>query len=158
MRIEKDSDSSFLIEYKESISIENDFSEEVEFNPKKVVFPIQIKYFIKMPRIKTWYLPNPILRRVASILQEQVIDEKMFGFYVHHDLYDTVTNTVRKIQLYLEELNEKYSLNIAVEETKQNLGILLCCFFGNREPINRKNITKKMEIIPQKYIEINKGE
>ena len=95
MRIEKDSDSSFLIEYKESISIENDFSEEVEFNPKKVVFPIQIKYFIKMPRIKIQSLKNPLLG-INSILQEQVIDEKMFGFCIQHDPLDTVTNTVKK--------------------------------------------------------------
>ena len=146
MKLDKDSDSSFLVEYKEYISIENDFSKEVEFNSKKVVFPIRIKYFIKMPHIKTWYLPNPILRQVASILQEQVIDEKMFDFCTYHDTLDTVTNTVRKIEFYLEGLNEKYSLNIDVEETKHNLGILLCCFFENREPINKKILQEKWKL------------
>jgi len=70
----------------------------------------------------------------------------MFGFCTYHDTLDTVTNTVRKIEFYLEGLNEKYSLNIDVEETKHNLGILLCCFFENREPINKKILQEKWKL------------
>ena len=67
-------------------------------------------------------------------------------------MLDTVTNTVRRIEHFLEELNTKYCLNIDVEVTKLNIGILFNSFFGRREDIKVIN-KKSMTIIPQEYIE-----
>ena len=146
----------YLIDYKEKIIIENDYSMEEEFNPKKVIFPILIKYYVYMPHIFIHSVGNPTLG-VDSIMETYHMDEKTFGFSLQHNpkMLDTMTNTVRRIEHFLEELNTKYCLNIDVEVTKLNIGLFLSCFFGHREDI--KVIYKKsMTIIPQEYIERNK--
>ena len=85
------------------------------------------------------------------------MDKKTFGFSVCHkpELFDRVTNTIRRIEHFLEELNTKHCLNIDVGVTKLNIHTLLIGFLGCRE--NIKVIHKKsMTIIPQEYIERNK--
>jgi len=146
----------YLIDYKERIIIENDYSQEEEFDPKKVIFPILIRYYVYIPHFLVHSVQNPTLG-VDSIMETYHMDEKTFGFSLHHNpkMLDTVTNTVRRIEHFLEELNTKYCLNIDVEVTKLNIGLFLSCFSGHREDI--KVIYKKsMTIIPQEYIERNK--
>ena len=148
----------YLIDYKEKIIIENDYSMEEEFDPKKVIFPILIKYYIYMPHICIHSVQNPTLG-VDSIMETYHMDEKTFGFSLYHNpkMLDTVTNTVRRIEHFLEELNTKYCLNIDVEVTKLNIGILFNSFFGRREDIKVIN-KKSMTIIPQEYIERNRDD
>ena len=146
----------YLIDYKEKIIIENDYSMEEEFNPKKVMFPILIKYYVYMPHIFIHSVGNPTLG-VDSFMETFHMEEKAFGFSVHHNpkMLDTVTNTVRRIEHFLEELNTKYCLNIDVENTGSGIKTLLNSFFEYRKGI--KEIYKKsMTIIPQGYIERNK--
>ena len=145
----------YLIDYKEKIIIENDYSQEEEYNPKKVIFPILIKYFIYIPHFLVYSVQNPTLG-VDSIMETYHMDEKTFGFSLYHNpkMLDTTINTVRRIKHFLEELNAKYCLNIDVEATESSMKTLLNCFFGYRESI--KIINKKfMTIIPQEYIERN---
>ena len=51
----------YLVDYKEKIIIENDYSMEEEFNPNKVIFPILIKYYVYMPHIFIHSVQNPTL-------------------------------------------------------------------------------------------------
>src|SRR3972149_468386 len=139
----------YLVDYKEKIIIENDYSQEEEYNPKKVVFPILIKYYVYIPHFLVYSVQNPILG-VDSIMETYHMDEKTFGFSLYHNpkMLDTITNTVRRIKHFLEELNTKYCLNIDVEATGSSMKTLLICFSEyNREPIKRIN-KKSMTIIP----------
>ena len=146
----------YLIDYKEKITIENDYSQEKKFNPEKMIFPILIKYYVYMPHFLVHSVQNPTLG-IDSIMETYHMDEKTFGFSVYYNpkMLDTVTNTVRKIEHFLEELNTKYCLNINVEDTKLSIGLFLSCFLGHREPIKIIN-KKSMTIIPQEYMERNK--
>jgi len=143
----------YLVDYKEKITIENDYSQEEEFNPNKVVFPILIKYYIVMPHIFIHSVQNP------TFMETYHMDEKMFGFSIYYNpqLLDTVTNTARKIEHFLEELNTKYCLNIDIEDTKLKIGLFLSCFLGHRESVKIIN-KKSMIIIPQEYMERNRDD
>ena len=145
----------YLIDYKEKIIIENDYSQEEEFDPKKVIFPILIKYYIYMPHIFIHSVQNPTLG-VDSIMETYHMDEKTFGFSLYHnpELLDTVTNTLISVKHFLEELNTKYCLNIDVGNTESSMKTLLICFLAYKEPIRRIH-KKSMTIIPQEYIERN---
>ena len=145
----------YLIDYKEKIIIENDYSQEEEYNPKKVVFPILIKYYIYMPHFLIHSVQNPTLG-VDSIMETYHMDEKTFGFSLYHNpkMLDTITNTIRRIEYFLEELNTKYCLNIDVGNTESSMKTLLIYFLAYKEPIRRIH-KKSMTIIPQEYIERN---
>ena len=145
----------YLVDYKEKIIIENDYSQEKDFNPKKVVFPILIRYCVYIPHFFVHSVQNPTLG-VDSIMETYHMDEKTFGFSLYHNpkMLDTITNTIRRIEHFLEELNTKYCLNIDVEVKKLNIDRLLNSFLERREDI--KVIHRRfMTIIPQKYIERN---
>jgi len=109
-----------------------------------------------MPHIFIHSVQNPTLG-VDSIMETYHMDEKTFGFSLYHNpkMIDTITNTMRRIEHFLEELNTKYCLNIDVKDTKLNIGILFNSFFGRREDIKVMH-KKSMTIIPQEYIERNK--
>ena len=145
----------YLIDYKEKIIIENDYSQEEEYNPKKVIFPILIKYFIYMPHFLLHSVQNPTLG-VDSIMETYHMDEKAFGFSVCQDpnLLSSSKYCKKDIECALKELNTKYCLNIDVEDTKLNIYRLLDWFFGRREDMKVMN-KKSMKIIPQEYIERN---
>ena len=155
MRNSSITNKPYLVEYKEKIIIENDYSQEEEYNPKKVIFPILIKYFIYIPHFLVYSVQNPTLG-VDSIMETCHMVEKTFGFSVCHDpdLLSSSNYCKEDIKHALKELNTKYCLNIDVEDTKLNIYRLLDWFFGRREDM--KVINKKtMAIIPQEYIERN---
>jgi len=64
----------YLIDYKEKITIENDYSQEKKFNPEKMIFPILIKYYVYMPhflvhsvQIQLWKLIIWMKRHLAFL-------------------------------------------------------------------------------------------
>src|SRR3990170_8175515 len=149
MRNSSITNKPYLVEYKEKIIIENDYSQEEEYNPKKVIFPILIRYYVYIPHFLVHSVQNPTLG-VDSIMETYHMDEKTFGFSLHHNpkMLDTVTNTIRRIEHFLEELNTKYCLNIDVGNTESSMKTLLIYFLAYKEPIRRIH-KKSMTIISQ---------